>query len=821
MAGGGGGGAAHAASPPMLTDSSGEGQGLGAVLLDTDNDNRRLYAEESELSPMPSPDSELSTPSRLGHSQSYQDLTNTGQHQAVVERYDDDPAANPPNVVSLASTAAVATGGGMVRRSSFIARKNLQAILNQADYSDARAVEAERLLSTFSDRFIQTLAEDGPHMVRAVLNCVYEQSREPRGSTRVVMHVRPLQPRVPNATYESAKPQWNAAEAELPSSGSASPRQATEGARMAVVACSSDRVPLFGHLVSALGQAEVIMKEGRAWCSSDRTTLCIIRGAWSPPANGDAPPERGPGLTNSSGHAMSCDEDEIARVLLGALLPANHPATIRPAATATAAAASSPSRILAATAMGNQPSPLAAQCLGRDLHHPLSTTKRTPSRLGTSLDAPPPPTTSAPVDAPASAATASTNPSSVGKTILPPASPPSMQRAQIPRPVSAAVAVPMLHPRHVSKLEKLVEGGNGEVWHAYLHGTGDVALKVLTRHTADPAEVEAQWMREALALASMPHHPSIVRFFGALRMGDTGAPAIILELVRGGPAAFALSAEADVESSSEKGPRRSESPGSTPYTRALAQAAEAMPVNIRRPCMPVPACRTLLALAEALSHAHASGVVHRDVKGSNVLVPTRGDAGSSDGMDARLCDWGVACVRKVEAFAREGPPQTSGIAPAPAPASRTPEMDEHTAETGTHRWMAPEVFDGRMYGCSSDVYSYGVTMWELIAGQVPHPHLSPMEAARAALAGARPDVAEVASNMPESFVRLMERCWAHKPVQRPTMPEVVTLMQGVLDEALARSAASFDGTKMSSPPIAAQDRPRQISMLSEQLSSLR
>ena len=64
-----------------------------------------------------------------------------------------------------------------------------------------------------------------------------------------------------------------------------------------------------------------------------------------------------------------------------------------------------------------------------------------------------------------------------------------------------------------------------------------------------------------------------------------------------------------------------------------------------------------------------------------------------------------------------------------------------TAETGTYRWMAPEVIEHRPYNNKADVFSFGVVIWELLTGQIPYPGLTPLQAAVAVVQkGLRPQM---------------------------------------------------------------------------------
>ena len=115
---------------------------------------------------------------------------------------------------------------------------------------------------------------------------------------------------------------------------------------------------------------------------------------------------------------------------------------------------------------------------------------------------------------------------------------------------------------------------------------------------------------------------------------------------------------------------------------------------------------------EALTYLHAHGVVHRDIKASNILIY------SSNGR-CKLCDFGSACVgASVENFAR--PVGNLAIVPCSI------ETDECFSDglwaegvRGTCNWMAPEVMQGLRYGCNVDCWSLGCTLIEVGTARIP------------------------------------------------------------------------------------------------------
>jgi serine/threonine protein kinase len=97
-----------------------------------------------------------------------------------------------------------------------------------------------------------------------------------------------------------------------------------------------------------------------------------------------------------------------------------------------------------------------------------------------------------------------------------------------------------------------------------------------------------------------------------------------------------------------------------------------------------------------------------------------------------------------------------------------------TAETGTYRWMAPEVIRHESYSETADVYSFAIVLWQLITREDPFYDKSPIEAAgKVALELARPAFPE---GVPAAVAGLIERCWDEDPNYRWSFDEVSKLL---------------------------------------------
>ena len=186
--------------------------------------------------------------------------------------------------------------------------------------------------------------------------------------------------------------------------------------------------------------------------------------------------------------------------------------------------------------------------------------------------------------------------------------------------------------------------------------------------------------------------------------------------------------------------------------------------RLRRPPAPPPLERVSYALqvARGLDYLHRCGVIHRDVKAANILLTEHGDC--------KVADFGVSRLADARG--------------------------EMTAETGTYRWMAPEVFAHQLYDRKCDVFSFAVMLWEIESGgRVPHEGLTPLQVALGVVEqGLRPEVPRGAQ---PGMARLMAACWEGRPEERPEFSWVV--------ERLAEEVAAVQGGGGGGASAAAED----------------
>lgn len=241
-------------------------------------------------------------------------------------------------------------------------------------------------------------------------------------------------------------------------------------------------------------------------------------------------------------------------------------------------------------------------------------------------------------------------------------------------------------------LERIGAGGMGVVYRAFDERLQrDVAVKEIV--AADPERV----LREAQASARL-NHPGIVTVYELGRRD--GRALLVSELV----------------------------PGAT-----LAELRSASCLSDRD------VAEIGADLCDALAHAHAHGVVHRDLKPQNVIV--RDDDGA--GRRAKLMDFGIARL------------------------AGAPTLTASGEVVGTLAYMAPEQAEGRAAGTPADVYSLALTLYECWAGLNPVVGENPAATARrigepvASLRKHRPD-------LPEGLVTALDDCLVAEPELRPS-----------------------------------------------------
>jgi hypothetical protein len=240
-------------------------------------------------------------------------------------------------------------------------------------------------------------------------------------------------------------------------------------------------------------------------------------------------------------------------------------------------------------------------------------------------------------------------------------------------------------------LRPLGSGGSGSVWLARDEQNGlDVALKIVPREGKAASRAE----REAEAAARL-RHPACQRAYGFGR--DSRHVYIAYEYVPG---------------------------------RTFREAMRSGELD------DAAAIEASIQILDALAHAHGRGIVHRDVKPSNVLLA------EGSRVSVRVLDFGLAQIQEAETLTAQGD------------------------VPGTLAYIAPERLAGRATTEAADVWAVGVMLWEALAGRHPFWRSSLLETARAIEDGAAP-LETLRPDLPRSLLAAVGRALDLDPARRP------------------------------------------------------
>nr|XP_018685589.1 PREDICTED: serine/threonine-protein kinase STY46-like [Musa acuminata subsp. malaccensis] len=156
--------------------------------------------------------------------------------------------------------------------------------------------------------------------------------------------------------------------------------------------------------------------------------------------------------------------------------------------------------------------------------------------------------------------------------------------------------------------------------------------------------------------------------------------------------------------------------------------------------------RVAIDVSKGMNYLHQNNIIHRDLKAANLLM--------DENEVVKVADFGVARVKA-----------ESGVM---------------TAETGTYRWMAPEVIEHKPYDHKADVFSFGIVLWELLTAKLPYEYLTPLQAAVGVVQkGLRPTIPK---NTHSKLAELLEKCWQQDPANRPDFSEILEILQLIAKE---------------------------------------
>ena len=152
-----------------------------------------------------------------------------------------------------------------------------------------------------------------------------------------------------------------------------------------------------------------------------------------------------------------------------------------------------------------------------------------------------------------------------------------------------------------------------------------------------------------------------------------------------------------------------------------------------------------LQVANALEYAHARGIIHRDIKPGNIMVKRNGEV--------KLMDFGIARMREMESLTLPG------------------------TLMGTPSYMSPEQVLGQPLDARSDIFSFGIVMYEMFTGIKPFPDEEEDPSSSKILKGKYLSPRSIYSDIPRSLQRIIKKCLKMKPHKRyGSMQEIARVL---------------------------------------------
>lgn len=302
-----------------------------------------------------------------------------------------------------------------------------------------------------------------------------------------------------------------------------------------------------------------------------------------------------------------------------------------------------------------------------------------------------------------------------------------------------------VNPKELKLIERIGGGEFGEVYKAKWHGSY-VAAKVLKRSD----EIALGDFRTEIAILRKIHHPNCVQFLGACTKQKPYI--VITELM-----ACSL---ADA------------------FHKTFFAATPRRQVEIALD----------FARGMAYLHSRRQPIVHRDLKPANLMISGNLNAD----IDQLYLDSGVIKVADFGLSKSLVPVDKHG-----AMCMNINQVYRLTGETGSYRYMAPEVFRHEPYNLKVDVYSFAMIIFQLFETTVPFAGGDPVAAAReAAMLAARPNFPpkRKVSPVEQKLRKLVEDCWSADPEERPSFEDIISRLEEMLKTLPKHSFFSKGGS---------------------------
>jgi tRNA A-37 threonylcarbamoyl transferase component Bud32 len=266
-------------------------------------------------------------------------------------------------------------------------------------------------------------------------------------------------------------------------------------------------------------------------------------------------------------------------------------------------------------------------------------------------------------------------------------------------------------------LAALGQGGMAKVYKGYQPMLDRyVAIKVLAPHFATDEEFQARFQREAAAIARL-RHPNIVQIYDFGAEGEIHY--MVMEYIAGDNLKMRV--------------------------RMARAAGERL--------SPAEVLTVLRGVAAALDYAHEREIIHRDIKPANIMLRIE-DGGAPGAFTPVLTDFGVAKIMEGVQFTNTG------------------------MTIGTPDYMAPEQGNGGEVTCSADLYSLGVILYEMLAGELPFTADTPVAVLLKHMSDTPPPLHLRALDLPPALDKVLARALAKRPEERfPTGAALVRAVE--------------------------------------------
>lgn len=278
------------------------------------------------------------------------------------------------------------------------------------------------------------------------------------------------------------------------------------------------------------------------------------------------------------------------------------------------------------------------------------------------------------------------------------------------------------------KIEKLIgSGGFGRVYYGYLNHlkeeeTEEVAIKeVLHEEKKENEDEETNNLNEAMLISQLKH-PNIIKFIGLSFKDDNNNTDdgltclsnyyLIMEYAKGGSLNKILTNKNSLE------------------------------------LTPQILIQWTLQIANGMKYLHDNSIIHCDIKSANILLNINPFESSINDVILKISDFGLArkCFQS--------------------------ELKMNKA--GTCSWMSPEVIKESLYSKSSDVWSFGVLVWEILTGQIPYKQIEQHTIEYGIVMNKLK--LPIPSTCPYELRELIELCWNLNPSDRPTFDQIIDLL---------------------------------------------